>query len=126
MVKTDDIIDSVNKLINTNRIWVRYFNDDDMIKNAPKHSFYHRLSKKKALVLRGNWRQFDELLNSISSTFFFDNVNTVLFNIASLASYARLAGLVGFLNLGNYDETLAVFYMRKNLDETRKQFIFER
>ena len=128
MVKTDDILDSADKLISTNRIWVRYFDHEERIRNAPKQSFFGRLSKKKGFII-GSYpaqKEMDAILTGLISTFFFDQANEVIFNMATTAPYARLMGLVGFLKSGNYYETLKMYLMRKTLDETRKQFVIER
>ena len=71
-------------------------------------------------------KQVDEILKSLTSSFFFDKTNNVILNLAAVAPYAKLNDLVGFLKLGNYAETPNAFYMRKDLDEARKKFIIER
>ena len=127
LVKTDDIIDSLPKLMGTRRIWIRYFDGEAKIRNAPERSFFGKLAKKKALVIgsKASKKWFDEIIKS-TSHFYFDTANSVLFNMASIAPFAHLKELVAFLKTDSFYETLNVLYMRASLDEPRKQFIIQR
>lgn len=130
LIKTDDLIDSLPRLISTRRVWVRFFDIDEKLQNAPKRSFLAKLSKKNALVLgnRVGFKELEEQITrkGINSFFFFESQNSVLFSMAYLAPMAAAMDLVGFLNFGNYYETLNAFYIRKSLDAGRKRFVEQR
>ena len=127
LVNTDDIIDSADKLIGTRRVWVRHFDNEEKIRNAPERSLFAKLRKKKAIVIgEPNRNQIEELIKPLSSHVYFDEAVSVLFNFIVLEPHAQMMNLVAFFKAANLYETLSVVFMRKSLDGERKKFVAQR
>ena len=129
LVKTDGIINSLPKLIDTRRVLVRHFNGAERIKVAPERSFFGKLAKKKTIVLGNKITpdQMNQMRQSMIFQIYIGNAVGVLFNLSLLAAHAQLMGLVAFVKMDTgFFETLNVIYMRESLDESRKQFTTQR
>ena len=123
LVPTDEIVDSISKLIKTPKTLAMDANTLSRFKTAPDGSSFKQLSKKDVITVNSL-----KDLNQMKSTGLHRHVifssHTELVYLMSLVSeHARDNGLIAFHKSTDYFETLIAFLMRRNFDEKRKRFI---
>ena len=126
VVSTDEIVDSPNKLLATSKTLVISDKELDLIRMAPEGSFLRRLGGKSILILE-KAENLNQIKNQGIDQFvvFADTVALVYF-VFLLSHHARDVGSVALMKPVDYYERLAVFQIRRNLDEERKQFLNSR
>ena len=122
-VPTDEIVDSVSKLIRTSKTLAFNDGESELVRTAPAGSFLAKLSGKKNLVLNSSNDLIRMKTNGISNYVIFTNAIIVVFLTNRLSEHARKIGSVAFIKSTDYYERLSVFQMRRSLDEERKRFI---
>lgn len=127
IVRTDEIVDSAAKLICTSKPLLIHWRESDLVKLAPERSFLKTISRKKILELN----KMNDFLKRIKTTgidFYvvFAVQSGLVHFMAIMARHAKDVGSVAFLKSTDYYERLAVYEMRKSLEEERKQFINSR
>ena len=130
IINTDDTIDSNSKLIRTSKTMVVNFEEEAILKLAIENSLLAKLAKKRRIVYRAplSEKKMKELMKErIDSLFFFSSEIYLYFILSTLASIAKERRLVVFLKSQIYSESLGrVFYLRRGLEESKKQFIHNR
>lgn len=127
VVRTDEIIDSLPKVMDTKRTMTIILDELEAFTKASEHSIMGKLNKKKLFVAGYRPEEDQEkLLNSITNYFFFERkigLNYLMSTIASLSSHLNL---VAFMKPTIYYETTDVIAIRRTLDEHKKRFIHQR
>lgn len=99
----------------------------EMLSMAPEGSFLGKLSKKRTFVVRAVISEADmeEFFHKkgLAAYVFFTNHVSLAYTLLYLAQFASLKNLVAFHKPSTYHEEPEAFYMRRSLDEHRKQFI---
>ena len=129
-IKTDEIINSVSKLLSTPKLLVVNFEEDSTLKRALEHSFLGRLNKKRRFVHSAPIsKEQQETLRKqrLDSFYFFSSEVYICFTLSFFAPFANREGLVGFLRTQIYSESsLRVMYLRRGLEEEKKRFVLRR
>ena len=129
-INTDEMIDSVPKLVSTSKTMVVNFEEEDILKRAIEHSLLGNLAEKRRIVYRAplSEEKMKELMKErMDSLFFFSSEIYLYFIFSALASIAKQRGLVAFIRSQIYSESFVrVFYLRRGLEEVKKQFIRNR
>lgn len=124
IVKTDEFIDSVERLMNTKNSFLSHNYDSFIFSRAPNDSFLKKFFDKKLKEKRYlKVREFDLVpVEKIQSYFLFTTEITVSFSLSTLTP--RLGDDVFiFLKQKIYYELLKVIYMRKDLEDYKKDHL---
>ena len=119
-------MDSNWKFVQTSKTIGVVFNEQDLLVDQPDHSLLGLISKKKLTVLGIDTAKQPENLVNMLSYVFFAKEDTLLFIFSTLAPFTRDKSLAAFSETKSYHDPLGVLYMRRSLDEERKQFIHSR
>ena len=130
IIKTEELIDSPDKLLASKKVMVIFFDQLEMLAEAPDGSFLKQLYAKQRFIFTGeasrtNW---DSLFSTgLDSYFMFGSDVHSLFFLAAVAPNANSFGQIAFVQPDySYYENLNVFYLRRGLDAERKKFIHRR
>lgn len=129
-IDTTPLIDTISKLMRTEKIMVTNYEEDSVMKLAADHSFLGKLAKKRRFVLKQSMSDEDRnvLMARRMDSYFFMSIDLDLyFAMAAFASYSKLDGLVAFIRSQIYRESfLRAFYMRRGLEKNKKRFVHQR
>ena len=126
IVSTEEIVDSVFKLFKTQKVLVSNPEGLNLKAVPPKGSFLERLSGKETVTLR-NWRDMAGMKEKgFDQYLLFMEQRAVHYVVSLLSENVKQVGLVVFLKPTSYFERLAIYRMRRGLDERRKRFINSR
>ena len=120
-------MDSISKLVHTPKTLGIIFDERYLFIDPPDPSLLHKMSKKKRILLGLKMEEdVKAVVQNIPSYVFFTKSDSLLFIFSVLAAISHTKNLVAFSEYKSYHESLGFFYMRRNLDEERKQFIRSR
>ena len=126
VVSTDEIVDSIPKLIGTSKTLAFAEDESDLVRMAPEGSFLKRLSQKRMVVVEDlsdlNRMKTDGLDHYVA----FMKENSLAHFIALQSQHAHDVGLVAFIKSTSYYESLVGFQMRQSLDKESKRLINSR
>lgn len=125
VVNTDEIVDSISKLIHTSKTIGTIFDEKELFTEAPDHSFLYKATRRKKLLLLGLKvdEEIHEILENVRSYCFFSKEDRLFFILSTMAPLAQLRNLAVFTEIRTYFELLGFIYLRANLDDERKRFI---
>lgn len=125
-VRTDAIVDSTSKLLNTPKMLLIYQRESNLLLKAPEGSFLHRLSRKQILVLTdlSDLIRMQEI--GVERYLFLNEEVLLPYLMSFLASHANEIGSVAFIKPTGYYESLVGLRIRRSLVEERKRFINSR
>lgn len=133
VIKTDELIDSREKIENTNKILYLSMDMIDTFRNAPENSFLKRLYEKKLYENRlaiVTWLDDKAMKNinkyGITSYYLFMRETVLLGHLSVLAFRKMQAKQFVFSKSNSYREDLRAIYMRKSLDIKKKEIIKRR
>lgn len=123
-VSSDEIVNSVAKLIGTRKTLAISQESVQLIRTAPREgSFFKRLADKQMQTLDG-WNDLQRIKAlGISNFVIFHDALEMLYAVSVLSYYAKQNGTVAFIQSTSFYEDLIGFQMRRNLPGERKRLI---
>lgn len=127
LVRTDDIIDSSSTIMSTKLVLTIIMDEQELLSKASQNSFLGKLNGKNIFVV-GNKPDEErvQILNDITSYFFFERQIGLYYMMATFATVMSHLNLVAFMNPTIYHEAIHVTAIRKSLDPHKKRFIHQR
>ena len=112
VIPTDEIVDSMTKLIKTPKTLAFIDDSLNLFKDAPDGSLLNQLSKKDMIIVYSLNDLSQMKSNRLHRYLLFANHNPLVFFMGLVSKHASENGLIAFHKSTDYFETLAVYLMR--------------
>ena len=132
VVNTTDLLDSIDKIMNTDRILIINYDAENILSDAPGNSFLKKLYDKKTkaneiCVIKQTSKTdtFKKIVNHGLDNYLIFGGDIISIQILAVLSYYSIPGSISFMKSSIYYESLGAFPIRKNLDENKKKLIYK-
>ena len=130
VIDTSEIINSLPKLMETQKTMLVFYDEADQLSSAPEHSFWWKLAKKPRFLITQSVssENLNALVAKQMDSYFVIAIDYDLYyEMFLLSSFSKPGSWVAFVRSQIYRESfLQVCYLRRGLEADKKKFIHNR